>query len=81
MNIEALTSAPQDADLIAYTTGPTDFAIILRRPDGMCNVIATCDPSGFSIFCLGASQARMALWSHDLGHFITGTVEQMVREA
>jgi len=81
MNIEALTSAPHDADLIAYAAEDNTFAVILRRPDGICNVIARCDPSGFNLMCLGASEARKALWSHDLGHFITGTVEQMVREA
>lgn len=80
MNIEALTSAPKDADLIAYAAEPDLMAIILRRPDGMCNVIARCDPSGFHLMCLGASEARKALWLHDLGHFITGTVEQMMRE-
>ena len=81
MNIEALTSAPHDADLIAYAAEDNTFAVILRRPDGICNVIARCDPSGFNLMCLGASEARKALWSHDLGQFITGTVEQMVREA
>jgi hypothetical protein len=79
--IEVLKASPEDADLISYMEEDDTFAIILRRPDGICNVIARCDPSGFNLMCLGASEARKALWSHDLGQFITGTIEQMVREA
>jgi hypothetical protein len=77
--IEAIAASPADADLIVYVTGPNAFAVVMRRSDGICNVIAQGDMFAFNLICLGAGEARKALWSYDLRKFITGSVEQLLR--
>lgn len=78
--IDAIRTAPADADFIAYPAqGGT--SIIQRRSDGIAEVIANCNGTAYSIFCAGASAQRMSVWSYDSQMFIVGNVEQLMRHA
>lgn len=78
--IDAISTAPADADFVAYKA-IGGWVIIQRRSDGIWDTCAQTNSSGYAIFVAGVVARSMSLWSHESKQFITGTVDQIMRHA
>lgn len=75
----AIESAPADADFVGYKN-IGGWVILQRRSDGIWDVCANTNASGYDLIVAGISGHHKSYWSHDTQEFMCGTVEQMVRE-
>jgi hypothetical protein len=72
---------PEDADFVSLE-GPTGrWSIFERLSNGSWNCVAYGDGTGWWLICAGIMGTDRSLWSASSGQFLSGTVEQLSREA
>ena len=74
---EAIKSAPEGADFIAYRTIAGGWTILLRRSDGVWDATATAHTVGYDLIVAGISARGQSLWNAETGQFECGTAAQL----
>jgi hypothetical protein len=77
---EAIESAPEGADFIAYSPVVRVWKILLRRSDGIWDIIAEAHTVGYDLIAAGISARGKSLWNAERAEFECGTVAQMLVE-
>lgn len=76
--LEAISSAPEGADFIAYTNHVGAIVVIQRRSDGVWDGIANASTLGYDLIAAGVAARRKSLWNADTRQFISSTAAQMM---
>ena len=78
---QATAEAPASAAFIGFKQSKDSFVIIYRRSDGILDVCANTSGVGYEVFIAGVAARKLSFWDADAGHFVCGSLDQLINES